>query len=363
MGPLVTVLMPAYNHEKYIAQSIKSIIDQTYKNIELIVINDGSSDGTWDEIQKLKVECENRFVNTIFVNQENKGINKTLNIGIGLAQGVYIKPSASDDYLTPQAIEQVISYTNIKPEAELICSDAYYIESEDLTNFNFKKPMAKYSDFIKFEDGNIFEYVLANVFAMPSISVFYTKNLIRNLNYYDENLMYEDIDFFLKASRDYKIYFIKEPLVYHRLHSYNTGRNLGFLMSSVEPILEKFNIDFCKGIENYNILQTALLTYLPKRLGQIPLERVYQLSSGKKVVIWGAGSFFADYKDKVEFSYVVDSQVAISQNRWPELRIEPPELLLEENKENIFILVCSSYYVEIFEWLKKNGFKINENYI
>ena len=71
--PLVSIVIPAYNHEKYIKETIKSLINQTYENLELIVIDDGSTDSTFEKLQELKQECEERFVRVVFQKKENEG--------------------------------------------------------------------------------------------------------------------------------------------------------------------------------------------------------------------------------------------------------------------------------------------------
>lgn len=70
---LVSVIIPAYNHEQFIQETIGSIIAQTYENIELIVIDDGSKDSTWNKINELKETCEERFTRVHFETQENEG--------------------------------------------------------------------------------------------------------------------------------------------------------------------------------------------------------------------------------------------------------------------------------------------------
>jgi alpha-1,3-rhamnosyltransferase len=360
MRPLVTVLIPAYNHEKYIEQTIRSIINQTYDNIELIVINDGSSDKTWEIIQSMREVCERRFTKTIFLNQKNKGITKTLNSGIKMAEGKYIKSIASDDYLVPEAIEKFVSFAEQNADVELVFSDGFHIESEKLSNMDFSKNgMQKFSDLFDFKDGYLFDYLLTKVFFAPTTSVFYTKNLIERINYYDESLLIEDIDFFLRASKETKFYFLNDILVYHRIHPNNTGRNHEILIKTAELMLNKYDVEFCGGISNYQTLQYTL----SKFLAYLPVKKIKEISKDKKIIIWGAGSFFSQYKDIIEFDYVVDTNTKIAKENWPDLCIEPPEKLLYENKEEIFIVVCSSFYVEIFNWLDQNGFKREINYL
>ena len=94
---LVSVIIPAYNHEKYVQETIKSIINQTYQNIELIVIDDGSKDFTWQKILEMKDECERRFEKVHFETKQNEGTCKTLNKLLSCAQGDFIDLIASDD--------------------------------------------------------------------------------------------------------------------------------------------------------------------------------------------------------------------------------------------------------------------------
>lgn len=91
--PLVTVIIPSYNHERYISQSIESVVFQSYKNIEIIVIDDGSKDQSVTLINGLADKY-----GFIVIARENRGVAKTLNEGIGLARGKYMSFLASDDY-------------------------------------------------------------------------------------------------------------------------------------------------------------------------------------------------------------------------------------------------------------------------
>ena len=108
--PLISVVIPAYNHEKYVQECIESVIAQTYKNVELIVIDDGSKDNTWNKICELKEKCEKRFVNVIFETQKNQGTCITLNKLIDYSKGDFVAIIASDDKYLPNAIELLYNY-------------------------------------------------------------------------------------------------------------------------------------------------------------------------------------------------------------------------------------------------------------
>ena len=110
ISPLVSVLIPAYNHEKYVQEAIQSVIDQTYQNIELIIVDDGSKDSTWKKIQEMKSVCEKRFSRILFETKKNEGTCATLNKLLTLANGEYISILASDDKFKPQLIEKTYEY-------------------------------------------------------------------------------------------------------------------------------------------------------------------------------------------------------------------------------------------------------------
>lgn len=127
-NPLVSVIIPAYNHQDYVQETLKSIINQTYQNIELIVIDDGSKDATWQKICELKNECENRFVRVYFAAKENEGTCQTFNKLISHTKGDYIYIIASDDVAKPQAIEKLLQAAR-QAQAVLAVGDNEFINS------------------------------------------------------------------------------------------------------------------------------------------------------------------------------------------------------------------------------------------
>ncbi|MGC9796385.1 glycosyltransferase family 2 protein [Fervidobacterium riparium] len=102
---LVSVIIPAYNLEKYIERSLKSVLEQTYENIEIIVVNDGSKDKTAQVAEKILKNAGKPYK---IINQENQGVSIARNVGLSVAQGKYIKFLDGDDTLFPWTIEELV---------------------------------------------------------------------------------------------------------------------------------------------------------------------------------------------------------------------------------------------------------------
>ena len=120
---LISVLIPAYNHERYVEESVRSIMAQTYQNIELIVMDDGSTDGTFAKLQELKPECEKRFARVVMIQAAHNGVIKNLNEMIDVAEGEFIYSLASDDVSKPRAIEILHGFLSENPDYVLAVGD------------------------------------------------------------------------------------------------------------------------------------------------------------------------------------------------------------------------------------------------
>ena len=95
--PLISVVIPCYNHENFVQEAIQSVIDQDYKNIELLIIDDGSKDSSVEKIEELIPVCKQRFNRFEFKSRANKGISATLNEALAWANGDFFTICASDD--------------------------------------------------------------------------------------------------------------------------------------------------------------------------------------------------------------------------------------------------------------------------
>lgn len=240
-GPLVSVIIPAYNHENFIEQTLISIVNQDYRNIELILLNDGSVDNTDRKIKNMDTMLKNRFVRYIYISKENEGICKTLNKGLNLANGNYIIPFPSDDIMFPQRIKKQVEYMERNKEYKIVYTDGYLVWSNGIINVNMRYPDEyKFSRSLKFIEGDVFKFILSNVFLMPTPTICVAKECYDNVGCYDEELLCEDPDMFIRLAKVYKFGCIREPLIIHRIHNHNTGMNASYVQHMALRMKEKY---------------------------------------------------------------------------------------------------------------------------
>lgn len=240
-SPLVSVVIPAYNHENYIQETIKSIINQTYKNIELIIVDDGSKDSTWQKIQSMKDECRQRFTNIYFETKQNEGTCKTLNRLLNIANGDFVYIIASDDIAKPEAIELELKFLVDNPEYDLCVGNSEFIDNENKVCFwdingNYKEKcedecFETFADF--FEKHRFFKF-LSNKFG--TYQTLYLGNYIPNgylirksaFNYilpFTPEAPLEDYYIMLQIAKYSKMKYIDKILFSYRQHKANTINN------------------------------------------------------------------------------------------------------------------------------------------
>ena len=179
---MISIIIPCYNAEKTIKRCLESVISQTYKNIEIVIINDGSIDKT-DSIIKKYIN-DNRIK---YYNRSNHGIGKTRNFGIKEATGEYITFLDSDDYLPNDAIDNLYKLAQ-KNKLDLVVSD-YYVDNKNIKSEKIKSfPITN----VKNNPNLIFDINLA------PWNKLYKKELIENIKF-EENLKYEDAPFVIES--------------------------------------------------------------------------------------------------------------------------------------------------------------------
>lgn len=142
----ISVLMPAYNHEKYVETAVRSVLSQEGFEIELIVIDDGSKDATWSILQSLKADCEKRCVRVVMETQPNQGTCTTINRLLSLAQGEYIGLIASDDKYLPGALPALLAELESDPGLGLVVGQNEFMDGEGRRCFWDEHQNVVYSD-------------------------------------------------------------------------------------------------------------------------------------------------------------------------------------------------------------------------
>lgn len=212
--PLVTVIMPAYNHGLFVKDAIKSVWDQTYQNVELIVLNDGSSDNTKEIVDQLHL---NSPIPMRVIHKANEGVCKTLNQGLKLASGKYVSFLASDDKYLPYHCEALVNeYKKYEgTEIGFIFGNVRFMNKngEDLrrTQFEYYKPASKqlFDDFLFFKN-------------IPQGSAnIYRADILRSVGGFNEKYAGEGIDLYLRLAGNYKCVYLDRCLSWYRVSEKN----------------------------------------------------------------------------------------------------------------------------------------------
>lgn len=203
----VSIIVPVYNAGIKLERCLESLVNQTEKDIEIIVINDGSTDDSKNIIEEYTV----KYKNIIFIDQENKGIGKTRNIGIKKATGEYITFVDSDDYIKENMLEEYYKYAK-KHNFDLVIGS--YIKKINNKEIIFENN--------KFKTGNVktTPQILYLIEYGPWAKLYKREMLINNNIYFDEKRKYEDMPFVSKALLKSKLIGqITEPYYYYIIHN------------------------------------------------------------------------------------------------------------------------------------------------
>ncbi|HSB06039.1 MAG TPA: glycosyltransferase, partial [Thermodesulfobacteriota bacterium] len=212
--PNVSVVIPAYNHERYVSEAIRSVLDQTFRDFELIIINDGSTDGTETEILKFK---DDRIR---YYSQSNRGLSATLNRGIDLARGEYFSFLPSDDLFFPEKIEtQLEEFQTGSPDLGMVFSRQMVVDANgyEIT----EDPIIEWFDVPYRTKEEIFPALFEKNF-LPAPTFMGRKACFEKVGSFDESLRYcQDYDIWLRMLRVYDIRIVDRALLRYRWHGQN----------------------------------------------------------------------------------------------------------------------------------------------
>ena len=210
--PLVSVVMPVYNAGDFLVESIQSILNQTYKNFEFIIIDDASTDNSWEIMKKFK-KSDSRI--RIFQLEKNVGVSQTVKLAIEKAKGDFLARMDADDIAHPQRLEKQVNYLLKNTKTVAIGTQCKLIDKKGQT-IGQKKFPTKFADIYKY----IFTFV---PLQQPTLMINKTK-LPKNFEYYYDSLdTAEEVELLFKLFLYGKVKNLKEKLHSYRLHDKNTS--------------------------------------------------------------------------------------------------------------------------------------------
>ncbi len=293
MRPLVSIILPCYNAEKYLDYALGSIINQDYKNLEIICIDDGSSDGTLDILHAYQRK-DDRIV--IVQNEKNLGLIASLNKALSLVRGEYFARMDADDYSLPNRISSQINYISQHPEIDLVSTAYNYFQVNEKAN-KYIYPIATKQKSLKF----------LSLFCTPltHASVLAKSKLIKDqIYFYDTSYNHaEDFELFSRlAWRDVKLEMISESFYWVRIHKDSVSAKFNSIQLNTNLKIIKRNLTIFLGINDH--IDDVILKVLVNRIDVIickdDVKKAFQLLS----------SFYKKADKELNFSKTDKKEIA-----------------------------------------------------
>ena len=254
----VSVIIPVYNASRFIRQTIESVLSQTYKNLELIIVDDGSTDDSPEIIKSFK---DSRIV---FIRQKNKGVSAARNTAVAASSGKFIALLDHDDIWFPEKLEKQIPLFEKNPETGLVYSDIGYIDADGKQVSWMLKQFEPHR-------GYVLKELFLNDF-IPCLTAVFRRDVLKKTGLFNEKYRFaEEYDLFLRIARYYQVDFVDEVLACYRVHETNLSRNViaGYL-ENIE-ILESFyhNVPEVKNFEHVARERISKMYFITGRRYQV----------------------------------------------------------------------------------------------
>lgn len=262
----VSVILSVYNQEKFLEESFKSILEQSFSGFEFLIIDDASSDRSLSIIKQFAGK-DKRI--KIIINQKRLGLTKSLNIGLRKAQGEYIARMDGDDIALPDRLEKQIRFLDSRPQTALIGSWAILIDKKG-RKLKVKKTPASFREISRL-------ILKENPFIHPTIM--FRKKILEDIGLYNENYSYaQDYELILRILKKYKGENIPLPLLLYRVGGLNSISVKKIKQQEKFALKARFNAlsKFGYPLKNSFYLIKPLLSFLvPARIKMLIYKRFY----------------------------------------------------------------------------------------
>lgn len=266
MLPLVSIVAPCYNAEKYLEAALESIFAQDYGNFEVIIVDDGSTDNSLAMLQALQKTYDFQLYT-----QPNQGVSATLNNGLKHAKGVYVSTPDLDDIMLPQSISVRARYLDEHPEVGCVGALIVYMDSEGTdTKKQQRTEIKKFS----------FDEILSNAVVIGAPASLYRMEALKAAGFYDPSIKVQDFQMTLRiASKGYETHELPVCVTRYRRHPNNLSRKFKVLleadMQAIAPYHAHPGYEQGKTVLVHKALKYAVVTdkkYAWRLLRSIPLR-------------------------------------------------------------------------------------------
>lgn len=336
--PKVSIVLPTYNGEKFIKESIESVINQTFTDWELIIVNDCSTDGTQEIIEYfLKIDKRIKCIK----NLENKKLPNSLNVGFRVAKGELLTWTSDDNVFLPNALQEMVSFLESNLNSYMVCAKMQIIDETG----RFIRMHSEYNEF-----DMLYNDCVGACFM-------YKRCVITDVGEYDPNrFLVEDYEYWLRILLHYgKIDSINKTLYKYREHSKSlTGKRKKDIYEQLLRLKKDYVVDI---INKYYYKKDVICnTYYELKFRNMVNEDIedkckqicpeikdeLEIDNKKDIIIYGAGEYgnkaYQKYKDKIVF-YVDINQNKIGKhfNNVGIISMDYLTKYLSKNKTNVLI--------------------------
>lgn len=289
---LISVIIPTYNRAHYICEAIDSALAQTYKNIEIIVVDDGSTDNTKDIIHQLYNS------KVTYILQKNAGPSSARNNGIKHSKGDLIAFLDSDDVWLPEKLEKQVKLIDQSHDIGLVACGIYKIDSDKNIvgnpvinrNYNSKRSFLK-------------ELMIHNIITGGGSNSLIRRECFERVGLFDENLWIgEDWNLWLRIAKQYEVRFVEEPLIKYRIH----GNNLHKDLTKAEDSMKK---NVLRNTNKYQLItrrKAYSYIYIDMAHEYIDIEyRKAFINAVKSIIAYPLKSYSGDDKYQILCKYLI----------------------------------------------------------
>ena len=221
--PLVSVVIPCFNQARFLGDAIESALAQTYTPVEIVVVDDGSTDDT--------AAVAARFPGVRYVRRENGGLSAARNTGLRESRGAYLTFLDADDLLLPRAIEVALDRLEASPECAFVSGRFRYVDADGVLELVDVPPKVPADPYLAFLRGN---------HIGMHATVVYRRAPLEAARGYDESLpACEDYDLFLRLAADHPVLRHDEVVADYRQHASNMSRDLTLMLPTVLGVLRR----------------------------------------------------------------------------------------------------------------------------